>query len=41
VTIFTFTTEGQIVDRWSSFCFYDLFAALGHVRPWWELGEGG
>jgi hypothetical protein len=41
VTIFTFTADGQVVDRWGAFCFYDLFAALGHVRPWWELGEGG
>jgi len=40
VTIFTFNAAGKIVDRWGAFCFYDLFADLGFVRPWWELGSG-
>ncbi len=39
VTIFTFNAAGKIVDRWGSFCFYDMLAELGHVRPWWELAE--
>lgn len=39
VTIFTFTAEGQIIDRWGAFCFYDLLAELGLMPPFWELSE--
>lgn len=39
VTIFTLGSEGKIVDRWGAFCFYDLFADLGLVPPFWELSQ--
>ena len=31
--------EGQISDRWGAFCFYDIFAELGLVPPFWELSN--
>jgi len=39
VTIFTLAPEGKIIDRWGAFCFYDIFADLGLVPPFWELGQ--
>lgn len=39
VTIFTIDPEGMITDRWGAFCFYDLFADLGLVPPFWELSK--
>ena len=38
-TIFTISREFKIVDRWSAFCFYDIFSDLGLVPPYWELSE--
>lgn len=39
VTIFTINPDGQISDRWGAFCFYDIFADLGLVPPFWELSQ--
>jgi hypothetical protein len=38
VTIFTLKDD-KIIDRWGSFCFYDIFHSLGLVPPWWELSK--
>ncbi|MHA1983371.1 MAG: ester cyclase [Candidatus Hodarchaeales archaeon] len=37
VTILTFNKEGKIIDRWGSFCFYDILTGLDLVPPFWEL----
>lgn len=29
--------EGQVIDQWGAFCFYDIFTDLGLVPPFWEL----
>ena len=39
VTIFTLGSDGKIADRWGAFCFYDIFADLGLVPPFWELSK--
>jgi hypothetical protein len=39
VSIFTVGSSGKIIDRWGSFCFYDIFTELGLVSPWWELSH--
>jgi predicted ester cyclase len=39
VTILTFNTRGKIIDRWGSFCFYDILTGLDLVPPFWELHE--
>ncbi len=39
VTIFTINSEGKIADRWGAFSFYDMFADLGLVPPFWELSQ--
>jgi hypothetical protein len=39
VGIFTFTANGQIIDRWASYSFYDIFTSLGLAPPWWELSR--
>ncbi|MCP4422406.1 MAG: ester cyclase, partial [Chloroflexi bacterium] len=39
VTIFTLNAAGLISDRWGAFCFYDIFADLGLVPPFWELSQ--
>lgn len=37
VTILYVNETGKIVDRWGSFCFYDVLADLDLVPPFWEL----
>ena len=39
VTIFSLGPEGKIVDRWGSFCFYDILSELDLVPPFWELSK--
>ncbi|MFW9847687.1 MAG: ester cyclase [Candidatus Thorarchaeota archaeon] len=39
VTILYINSEGKIVDRWGSFCFYDILTELGVVPPFWELSK--
>jgi predicted ester cyclase len=39
VEILYITEEGLVIDRWGSFCMYDIFHSLGAVPPWWELNE--
>ena len=39
VGIFTFHENGQIIDRWASYSFYDIFTSLGLAPPWWELSQ--
>lgn len=39
VTILYFNEQGKIVDRWGAFCFYDIFADLELVPPFWELSQ--
>jgi predicted ester cyclase len=39
VTIFTIDRNGQISDRWSAFCMYDIFVELGLAPPFWELNQ--
>jgi predicted ester cyclase len=38
-TILSINADGQIIDRWGAFCFYDIFADLGLVPPFWELSN--
>ncbi|MGB3716926.1 MAG: ester cyclase [Candidatus Promineifilaceae bacterium] len=38
-TILFINSEGKIIDRWGAFCFYDIFADLGLVPPFWELSQ--
>lgn len=38
-TILYINADGKIIDRWGAFCFYDIFADLGLVPPFWELSE--
>jgi predicted ester cyclase len=38
-TILYINAEGLISDRWGAFCFYDIFANLGLVPPFWELSK--
>lgn len=39
VTILYFNQQSKIVDRWGAFCFYDIFADLELVPPFWELSR--
>ena len=39
VTILYFNEGGKIIDRWGAFCFYDIFADLELVPPFWELSQ--
>jgi predicted ester cyclase len=32
-----YTSKGKVIDLWESFCFYDVFAKLGALPPFWEL----
>ncbi len=36
-TILYFNSKGKVIDRWGSFCFYDILEELGLVPPFWEL----
>jgi predicted ester cyclase len=38
-TILSINSGGKIIDRWGAFCFYDIFADLGLVPPFWELSQ--
>jgi predicted ester cyclase len=36
-TILYINSNGKVIDQWGSFCFYDIFASLGILPPFWEL----
>ncbi|MHA2232088.1 MAG: ester cyclase [Candidatus Hodarchaeales archaeon] len=38
-TILYINAEGKIIDQWAAYSFYDIFADLGLVPPWWELSK--
>jgi len=37
VAAIIYVSEGKVIDLWESFCFYDIFAELGVLPPFWEL----
>ncbi|MHA2008447.1 MAG: ester cyclase [Promethearchaeota archaeon] len=37
VTLLYFNQSGKIIDQWSAFSLYDIFADLGVLPPFWEL----
>jgi predicted ester cyclase len=39
VTILFVNAAGMIIDRWGSFCFYDILVDLGLAPPIWELNS--
>lgn len=39
VTILYIDPNGKIIDRWGSFCFYDILNELGLVPKLWELND--
>lgn len=39
VTILYVNPEGKIIDRWGSFCFYDILTNLELVPKLWELND--
>ena len=38
-TILYINSDGKAKDQWGVFCFYEIFADLGAVPPFWELNK--
>jgi hypothetical protein len=39
ITILYVNSDGKIIDRWGSFCFYDILNNLDLVPKLWELND--
>ena len=38
-TILYINSNRKVIDQWSAFCFYDIFADSGVLPPFWELSK--